>query len=168
MTHAETIGEDAQEPILNALEQVREKLIRLHDGIMASKKSIGVSAELDMFARATINELEAEQVKYKRRMAILHSELQAMSNRNKIDVQEVKERMNIVDVIGETVQLKKSGNRWVGKCPFHNEKTPSFTVYEASYYCYGCRESGDVFTFIMKTKNLDFKQALELCSQMTR
>lgn len=76
---------------------------------------------------------------------------------------EVKERADIVQIIGECVDLKRSGVRYLGLCPFHGEKTPSFSVHSGQqfFYCFGCGESGDVFTFMMKYYNLDFSGALK-------
>ena len=78
-------------------------------------------------------------------------------------VARVKERADIVQIIGETVDLKKSGARFLGLCPFHGEKTPSFSVHPGQqfFYCFGCGESGDVFTYFMKYHNLDFPSALK-------
>jgi DNA primase len=73
-------------------------------------------------------------------------------------IAEVRSRANIVDVVSETVVLRHKGKNHVGLCPFHQEKTPSFTVTpdKGIYYCFGCGEKGDVFTFIQKAKGLDF------------
>jgi DNA primase len=78
-------------------------------------------------------------------------------------VAEVKERADIVHVIGQHVDLKKSGARYLGLCPFHGEKTPSFSVHPGQqfYHCFGCGESGDVFSFLMKFHNMDFPAALK-------
>lgn len=75
----------------------------------------------------------------------------------------VKEQTDIVKIIGDHVELKKSGVRYLGLCPFHGEKTPSFSVNGAQqfYYCFGCGESGDVFSFLMKYHNYDFPEALK-------
>jgi len=69
-----------------------------------------------------------------------------------------------VALISETVALKKSGRRWTGLCPFHAEKTPSFSVNaeEGRYYCFGCRASGDQITFVREIQHLDFMDALRL------
>ena len=79
-------------------------------------------------------------------------------------VEEIKNRANIVDVIGRVVNLKKAGSNYKGLCPFHNEKTPSFIVSEEKqiFTCFGCGESGDVISFVEKYNNLDFKGACEL------
>ena len=75
----------------------------------------------------------------------------------------IKEQTDIVKIIGEHVELKRSGVRYLGLCPFHGEKTPSFSVHgtQQFYYCFGCAESGDVFSFLMKYHNYDFPQALK-------
>ncbi|MGW8193589.1 MAG: DNA primase [Desulforhopalus sp.] len=76
----------------------------------------------------------------------------------------VKEQADIVQVIGEHVDLKKSGSRFLGLCPFHGEKTPSFSVHggQQFFYCFGCGESGDVFSFMMKFHNVEFPEALKM------
>ncbi|WXR61155.1 DNA primase [Peptostreptococcaceae bacterium AGR-M142] len=79
-------------------------------------------------------------------------------------VDEIKSRINIVDVVGRYVSLKKAGNNYKGRCPFHNEKTPSFIVSEQKqiYKCFGCDEGGDVIRFIMKVENIDFMDSLDI------
>jgi len=76
---------------------------------------------------------------------------------------QVKEQADIVQIIGESVELKRAGARFLGRCPFHGEKTPSFSVHPGQqfYHCFGCGESGDVFSFMMKYHNLDFPSALQ-------
>jgi len=77
---------------------------------------------------------------------------------------EVKNKLSVVDVVGESVPLKKAGSTFKGLCPFHGEKTPSFTVTPArdSWKCFGCGEGGDVFTFVMKRDGLSFPEALKV------
>ena len=81
-----------------------------------------------------------------------------------MSIEEVKARTDIVDLIGEQVQLKRSGRIYKGLCPFHDEKTPSFVVYpdSANWRCFGaCATGGDVFNYLMRMQNLDFRGALE-------
>jgi DNA primase len=77
--------------------------------------------------------------------------------------QEVKDRLDIVEVISGYVRLHRQGQEYVGLCPFHSEKSPSFTVSREKqlWYCFGCSEGGDLFDFIMKAEAVDFRQALK-------
>ncbi len=79
------------------------------------------------------------------------------------DVAQVREATDIVGLISERLALKKAGRRYVGLCPFHTEKSPSFSVNPelGLYYCFGCQESGDAITFIRKLDGLDFPEAVE-------
>ena len=79
-------------------------------------------------------------------------------------IEEVRERNDIVDVIGSYVQLKKKGSSYFGLCPFHNEKSPSFSVSPGKqmYYCFGCGKGGNVISFIMEYENFGFVDALKL------
>jgi DNA primase len=76
--------------------------------------------------------------------------------------QTVKQQTDIVRIVGEYVKLRKSGANWSALCPFHREKSGSFYLYPvtASYYCFGCHEHGDVFTFVMKMDNVSFPEAV--------
>lgn len=78
-------------------------------------------------------------------------------------LEELKKRNRIVDVINTYVPLKRAGNLYTACCPFHNEKTPSFMVYERteSFYCFGCGAGGDVVSFVMKADNIDYASAVE-------
>lgn len=78
-------------------------------------------------------------------------------------VEEVRQQNDIVDIISSYVNLKKSGSNYVGLCPFHNEKTASFSVSgnKQMYYCFGCGAGGNVYTFIMEYENLSFPEALQ-------
>jgi DNA primase len=80
------------------------------------------------------------------------------------EIAQVRAATDIVALISEQVALKKSGRRWTGLCPFHGEKTPSFSVNaeEGRYYCFGCRASGDQITFVREMQHLDFVDALRL------
>jgi DNA primase len=77
-------------------------------------------------------------------------------------VAEIKSKLPVVDVVGETVVLKRAGSAYKGLCPFHAEKTPSFIVSpdRESWHCFGCGEGGDIFTFLMRRDGVDFREAL--------
>ena len=76
---------------------------------------------------------------------------------------EIKSKLSVLEVVGETVQLKRAGTAYKGLCPFHAEKTPSFIVSpdRETWRCFGCGEGGDIFTFLMRRDGLDFREALE-------
>lgn len=82
-------------------------------------------------------------------------------------ISQIKDRLDIVDVVSEQVVLKKSGNHYWGLCPFHKEKTPSFSVNPqlGIYKCFGCGEGGDALSFIMKTKNIEFMDLIKDLAQ---
>ncbi len=82
-------------------------------------------------------------------------------------IQQIRERIDIVELISSYVSLSKAGQNFKGLCPFHSEKSPSFSVNPASQYfhCFGCQEGGDAFTFLMKQESMDFVEALRELSQ---
>lgn len=82
-------------------------------------------------------------------------------------VEQIKERLGIADVVGSYLKLERAGSSLKAKCPFHNEKTPSFFVSPArgSYYCFGCQAKGDIFTFVQEFEGLDFIGALRVLAQ---
>ena len=82
-------------------------------------------------------------------------------------IEEIKFRCDIVDVISGYVQLKRAGSNYAGLCPFHSERTPSFTVFPSTrnFYCFGCGAGGDVITFIMKRENVDYMTAVDMLAK---
>jgi DNA primase len=78
-------------------------------------------------------------------------------------LQKIKEATNLVALIGQTVKLRQQGSAWSGLCPFHSEKTPSFSVvpHKAFYHCFGCHKHGDAFTWLMEREGLTFSEAKE-------
>src|SRR5262245_13815564 len=78
-------------------------------------------------------------------------------------ISQIRDRADIVQVIGQHVQLKKAGRNWKGLCPFHGEKTPSFNVSpdKGFFHCFGCQKHGDVFTFVMELEGKSFVEAAE-------
>ena len=81
------------------------------------------------------------------------------------DLDAIRDRVELVDLVGETVQLQRSGRTYKGRCPFHNERTPSFIVSpeRRSWHCFGaCATGGDIFSFVMRRDNVDFGEAVRL------
>lgn len=78
-------------------------------------------------------------------------------------IEEVKRRAKLIEIVAETIALKRTGGRSVGLCPFHSEKSPSFHVKEDDNYfhCFGCGKSGNIFSFLMETRGLSFPEAVE-------
>jgi DNA primase len=85
-------------------------------------------------------------------------------------VREAVDAADMVEVVSARTQLRRSGARWTGLCPFHDEKTPSFSVNPADklYYCFGCGKGGDVISFVRETEGLDFAQAVEWLAERYR
>lgn len=83
-------------------------------------------------------------------------------------IQELQDKIDIEQVISSSISLKRRGKTLVGLCPFHNEKTPSFTVYpeSRSFYCFGCGAGGDVISFVRRMENLDYIEAVKAVAQM--
>jgi DNA primase len=85
-------------------------------------------------------------------------------------VEAVKAAAEMLDVVGARTQLRKAGGRYLGRCPFHEERTPSFSVnpVEKLYYCFGCGAGGDLITFVEQTENMDFTGAVEWLGERFR
>ncbi len=83
------------------------------------------------------------------------------------EVQQIKDRINIVDIVGQYVQLRRAGRTYMARCPFHKERTPSFHVSpeRGTYKCFGCGEGGDIFTFVQKMDGIDFASALKMLAE---
>ena len=82
-------------------------------------------------------------------------------------VQKIKERLSIEEVVSSYIKLEKVGSNLKARCPFHNEKTPSFFVSRdrGNYYCFGCGAKGDIFTFVEEFEGLDFRGSLKLLAE---
>src|SRR5690349_8580187 len=83
------------------------------------------------------------------------------------DVALIREKIDIVQLIAETVTLKKAGQNFKGLCPFHGEKTPSFMVSPVRqiFHCFGCQKSGDCYSFVMEQERVDFSEALQILAK---
>jgi DNA primase len=93
-----------------------------------------------------------------------------MARIKETSVREVVAAADMVEVVSGRTSLRKAGARYSGRCPFHEERTPSFSVNPADklYHCFGCGKGGDVITFVRETENLDFAEAVEWLAERFR
>src|SRR5436190_10774025 len=82
-------------------------------------------------------------------------------------IEDLKRQADIVRIVGDFVTLKKAGANWVGRCPFHKETKPSFSVNPAKeiFYCFGCQKGGSVFTFVMEMERVPFPEAIKIVAE---
>src|ERR671914_2941540 len=82
-------------------------------------------------------------------------------------IDRVRDAVDMVELVGAKTDLRRVGTRWSGLCPFHDERTPSFSVNpeEKLYYCFGCGEGGDAFKFVQQTEALEFQESVELLAE---
>lgn len=85
-------------------------------------------------------------------------------------IEDIKSKNDIIDIISQYVVLKRSGRSYFGLCPFHNEKSPSFSVSpdKQIFHCFGCGVGGDVFRFVSKIENISFREAVETLADRVR
>src|ERR671919_1983869 len=88
----------------------------------------------------------------------------------KTSVEEAVAAADMIEIVGARTPLRRVGSRWTGRCPFHEERTPSFSVnpVEKLFYCFGCGKGGDVIGFVRETENLDFVGAVEWLAERSR
>src|SRR5918996_5159192 len=93
-----------------------------------------------------------------------------MARIKQTSVEEVKAVADMVAVVSGRTQLRKQGARWMGRCPFHEERTPSFSVnpQDKLFYCFGCGKGGDLISFVRETEQLDFASAVEWLAERFR
>lgn len=155
MKYPELMYEESQELIINALTQYHEKLREAKAKIHALEV---FKPQLD--SEVHKNELMLARSEYDVWVRKIEGLEEQLARTVEHDIPQIKERVDIREVIGKKVHLKRRGNKLIGLCPFHSEKTPSFTVYEKDYYCFGCGACGDVISFVMNSEGIGFKEAV--------
>ena len=92
-----------------------------------------------------------------------------MADQGSISLDEFKARLPLVEIVARRVRLTRRGHEHVGLCPFHREKTPSFTVSESKgfYHCFGCQQHGNAIDFVMATEGLEFGEAVARLAELT-
>ena len=85
-------------------------------------------------------------------------------------IEAVRDAVDLVELVQARTPLRRVGARWVGRCPFHEERTPSFSVSaeKKTYYCFGCQRGGDAFRFVQETEGLEFAEAVETLADRYR
>lgn len=169
--------QEMAEIFLEAKEIIREKIIETLEGIFDAEFRIWKSyshtlkvPEILPLAEAVSEDIfKNEIIPLKNRYKRLCFQNEILNNPTKkrkvIDIDGLKSSIDLRDLVGGYIHLRRVSERYsVGKCLFHNERTPSFTVYRDHYFCFGCQEHGSVIDFIMKMENVDFKEALNILS----
>lgn len=175
----EMFGEDAREPVCNNLEEycykwrIKDKQIAELKRIIPTLPLVRGPISLRGLYEVMLPKMQQELQGIERHIRRLQRCLELLEGRplftnpntlpGHIDVKALKERLDIVDVVSQWVELRHSGKTYKGRCPFHSECTPSFVVYpdSKSWHCFGaCGESGDAISFVQKIKNCGFREAV--------
>ena len=175
----EMCGEVARQPICNNLEEycfkwrIKEKRIAELKRIIPTLPIIKGPISLRGLYEVMLPKMQQELRDIERHIRRLQRCLELLEGKplftnpatlpGHIDVGSLKERLDIIDVVSQWVDLRHSGNTYKGRCPFHSERTPSFVVYpeSKSWHCFGaCSEGGDAISFVQKIKNYDFREAV--------
>lgn len=152
----------AKEKEISELERIILKLPVIKDGISLR----GLYEVTLPYSQQELHEIERHIRRLQRCLEILEGKAlftKPADLPGHIDIESLKERIQIVDVISQYVELRKTGTTYKGRCPFHNERTPSFIAYPATrrWWCFGaCSEGGDVLTFVQKIRNCNFREAV--------
>ena len=146
----------------NKIEEFRDNIKRL------SRKDLKKRKGWDWIILPEIDRYQKEIRKFKWHIKRIITYNQEKLNRKRIDVDDLLARIDIVNFIGDYVELNRYGHEYRGLCPLHDEKTPSFFVNREKrvWHCFGCEESGNVISFLMKINNYDFKNAIYYLKKM--
>ncbi|MSU54529.1 MAG: hypothetical protein EXS48_01655 [Candidatus Staskawiczbacteria bacterium] len=155
-------SEVLREKIIETTEDIGSALARIENSYHHSLREPEIAPICEATAEIIF---ESELVPLKRRLKRLTYQHYILTgkkqDKEKIDIESLKERIDLKSIIEEYgIRLRKSGKSWLGLCPFHNEKNPSFSVSAKYFHCFGCQKSGDVFSFVQEIEGVDFKEAL--------
>jgi len=158
-----------REQILETLDRVIDARFRIFSSYWRSLKSPEAKPICEATAEL-IWENELQPLQRRLNKLIFQHKLmtdpKSLRNLKRINAEKIKEIVDLKEIIEKSgVKLRKIGRRWLGLCPFHPEKNPSFHVYKDHFHCYGCGAHGDVFTFIQLKEGLDFKETLKVLSK---
>lgn len=172
----ETFGADAREPIVRNLQLwceqwlAKQRWIEEVEKIIARLPDESGPLSLKGIYQVMLPRVQREQWECARRIRELQECFDLLHGthtfspppKGTVDIAALKERTDIVSVVGQHVRLRKSGARYSGRCPFHADKTPSFAVYpkDGRWWCFACNEGGDVITFTQKIRQCTFREAL--------
>lgn len=174
----ETFGQEAREPVTHNLSLYCDKWTNIKHQVEELERIIptlpqGEGITLRGFYEVILPRLQRELWECERHIRYLQKCLELLEEKHlfrnpatapgHVDTAALKDQLDIVDVIGREVQLRRAGTTFKGLCPFHSEKTPSFVVYPVTkrWWCYGaCGDGGDVITFVQKIRNCGFKEAV--------
>ena len=169
----EMFGEEAREPVTTNLQHYCNEWLEINRHIKALQIIPPSDNEyLRVFYKVTLGNLEKNKYQCERHIRRLQQCLELLTKKRiftkpaeypgYIDVAALKERVDILDVIGRTVELRRSGATYKGKCPFHADRNPSFYIYPSTqrWWCFACSEGGDAISFLIKINHLTFREAI--------
>lgn len=113
-----------------------------------------------------MEEIQRHLLRLRRQFAVVQNKGFRKGTITQEDIQQAL-TVSLVDIAAQRIKLRKTGKTFVGLCPFHNEKTPSFHIYHAnnSFYCYGCQKGGNVITFVRELEGFSFREAIKYLTQ---
>ncbi len=172
-------GEAAREPVCNNLQEycfkwrIKKKQItelkRIIPTLPIVKGPISLHGLYEIMLpkmQQELREIEQHIRRLRRCLELLEGKplfITPNSPPDHIDAEALKDRIDIVDIVSQSVDLRRSGKTYKGRCPFHQDRTPSLVVYphSKSWWCFSCSEGGDAISFVQKIKNCGFLEAIE-------
>lgn len=160
----EEIFPEIKEVIKRNIEENIIKLKVCWENIKSSVEHYLKEPKIKPFALAIIEDIYSDIRNLERilkRLDYQYNVLERKVDSKEIDVEGLKNSLDLKEIVERYgIKLQKKGHNYFTRCPFHNEKTPSFCVSDRFFYCFGCQKSGDIFTFVQEIENCSFKEAL--------